>query len=305
MSAKGGAAPAPASQRLGVTWNEQPLVVTVAPCGAEVTRDDNPAVPYTPEEIVDSCVEAAAAGSTVAHLHVREADGTPSCRLELWEEVIRGIRSKSQLITMASTGGTETMPASQRLHGIEAAPDLVGVESGSLNFGEHPFVTPPALAREVIAAATKRGAGLEVEAFEVGHVVEAVRWLREGLVPDPLRVNLVFGTPGSIDATPEALDAMIRPLPSRAFWTVTAVGRHQQRMLALAMLRGADGIRVGLEDAVYLRPGELASSNAALVEMAIELASELGRKVAAPEEARWLLGLGRGASPGPQKRRQA
>ncbi len=107
-----------------------------------------------------------------------------------------------------------------------------------------------------------------------------------------MRINLVFGVPGGIDASPEALDAMLRPLPPDTFWTVTCIGRHHQRMLALALLLGAPGIRTGLEDVAYISRGVHAPSNAALVEMAIGLTRTLGREVADPVETRELLQLG-------------
>jgi 3-keto-5-aminohexanoate cleavage enzyme len=106
-----------------------------------------------------------------------------------------------------------------------------------------------------------------------------------------MRVNLVFGVPGGIDATPEALDAMLRPLPPETFWTVTCIGRHHRRMLGLALLRGAPGIRTGLEDVAYIARGVHAPSNAALVEMAVDLTRHLGREVATPDQARELLRL--------------
>jgi 3-keto-5-aminohexanoate cleavage enzyme len=143
-----------------------------------------------------------------------------------------------------------------------------------------------------VASATGRGIALEVEVFDVGHVVSAVRWLEQGLLPAPMRVNLVFGVPGGIDATPEALDAMLRPLPPETFWTVTCIGRQHRRFLALALLRGAPGIRTGLEDVAYISRGVHAPSNAALVEMVAELTRFLGREVATPAQARELLGLG-------------
>ena len=108
-------------------------------------------------------------------------------------------------------------------------------------------------------------------------------------LPSPLRANLVFGVPGGIDATPEALEAMLRPLPPDTHWSITAVGRHQRRMLGLAILRGAGGIRVGFEDGVYLRRGVLAGSNAELVADACELVHTLGRRPATIDEARDLL----------------
>ena len=272
-------------------WNANPVVLTVAVTGADVFRENNPNIPYTPAEIADSSIEAAKAGATVVHLHVREDDGTPSGRPELFKDVITRIRAGSDVITMVSTGGSNDMTIEERTTGLEAQPDLSGVESGSMNFGDDTFITPPQAARGIIDRATQAGIGLEVEAFDVGHVVAAVRWLEQGLISEPLRINLVFGVPGGIDASPEALVAMLRPLPPETFWTVTCVGRHHPRMLGLALLYGAPGIRTGLEDAVYISRGVLAPSNAALVSAAIELARAVGREVATQDETRELLGL--------------
>lgn len=273
-------------------WNSDPVVVTVAVTGADVFRENNPNIPYTTAEIAESSIEAAGAGATVVHLHVREDDGTPSGRPELFVDVVERIRAGSDLLTMVSTGGANDMTIEERTTGLEAQPDISGVESGSMNFGEETFITPPPAGRGIVERALGMGISLEVECFDVGHVVSAVRWLEEGLLPEPLRINLVFGVPGGIDATPEALAAMVRPLPAGAFWTVTCIGRHHQRLLALALLHGAPGIRTGLEDVAYISRGVHAPSSAALVEMATGLARTLGREVATPEQTRELLRLG-------------
>jgi 3-keto-5-aminohexanoate cleavage enzyme len=270
-------------------WDELPVVITVAPTGAEVTRADNPALPHTPDEIAAAVIACDEAGAAVCHLHVREEDGSPSSRRELFAEAIERIREQSAIVTMVSTGGAVWMPMEERMTGLEAGPDLAGVETGSMNFGEDPFVTVPADARRVIERAVEQGIGLEAEMFDVGHVVAGVRMVERGEHTAPLRANIVYGVPGGIDATSEALDAMLRPLPEGTHWSITAVGRHQRRMLALAALRGAGGIRVGFEDGVYLRRGVLASSNAELVADAAELVRTLGRRVATIEEARELL----------------
>lgn len=272
-------------------WNEHPVVITVAPTGAEVTRAEHPGVPYTPREIADEARGAFEAGATLVHLHVREPDGTPSGRPELFQETIGYIREETKLITMVSTGGAIWMGIEERTTGLDAQPDMSGVETGSLNFGEESFITTFPQSRGIAKRAEEAGIALEVEAFEVGHVTAAVAMHERGELPGPLRFNLVFGVPGGIDASPEALAAMLRPLPPGAPWGVTAVGRHQQRMLGLALLNGATGIRVGFEDAVYLRRGVLAESNAQLVEQAATLVRALGREVATPAQARELLSL--------------
>src|SRR5215213_2313728 len=202
-----------------MSWNSNPVVLTVAVTGADVFRENNPNIPYTAAEIADSSIETAAAGATVVHLHVREDDGTPSGRPELFKDLIERIRAGSELLTMVSTGGSNDMTIEERTTGLEASPDLSGVESGSMNFGDETFITPPPAGRGIVEKAQSQGIGLEVECFDVGHVVSAVRWLEQGILEPPFRVNLVFGVPGGIDATPEALEAMLRPLPADTFWT--------------------------------------------------------------------------------------
>ncbi len=275
-----------------MSWNSDPVVVTVAVTGADVFRDTNPNVPYTAMEIADSAIAAAGAGATVAHLHVREDDGTPSGRPELFVEVIDRIRAGCPVLTMVSTGGANDMTIDERTTGLEAKPDISGVESGSMNFGDETFITPPPAGRGIVEKAQGAGIALEVECFDVGHVVSAVRWLEQGVLEPPLRVNLVFGVPGGIDASPEALEAMLRPLPAGTFWTVTCIGRHHFRMQALALLRGAPGVRTGLEDVAYIGKGVLADSNEQLVGKLADLARTLGREVATQEQTPELFGLG-------------
>ena len=272
-----------------MSWDELPVVVTVAPVGAEVTRADNQALPHTPAEIAADVAACAEAAASVCHLHVREEDGSPSGRPELFLEAVALIGERTPIVTMVSTGGAVWMSIDERITGLEARPDLAGVETGSMNFGEDLFMTSPPDARRVIESATELGIGLEAEMFDVGHVVQAVRMLERDELPSPLRANLVFGVPGGIDATPDALEAMLRPLPPDTHWSITAVGRHQRRMLGIAILRGAGGIRVGFEDGVYLRRGVLAASNAELVADACGLVHTLGRRPATIDEARELL----------------
>lgn len=269
----------------------QPVVIVVAPTGAEVTRVDNPTVPYTPNEIAAEVVGAHEAGASVAHLHVRDADGTPSGRPELFRETIELIRASCDIVTMVSTGGALGMSIADRAGGLEAGPEMAGIETGSVNFGEELFPTTPAETREIARRASTRGITLEVEAFELGHVEAALRFRDEGALPDPLCFNLVFGVPGALGASHRNLVAMAQAVPDGCPWGVTAVGRHQARMLALGALCGATCLRTGFEDGVYLKRGVLAESNAALVERVRATCEALGRPAASPDQARELLSV--------------
>lgn len=268
------------------SWNSEPVWITVAPIGAEVSRKDNPGLPHTPHEVISASLEAVEAGASIIHLHARLPDGTPSGDPELFREMIVGIRKQSSALTMTSTGGAVWMSMEERTRCLDARPDLCSLETGSLNFDDDVF---PTSRPNSIAAATRAralGIGIEIEVFDVGHVVAAWRMLREGHLLGPLMVNLVLGVRGGIDASPEGLAALLRPLPPDSRWSVTAVGRQQRRMLAFGILLGASGVRVGFEDNVRLRHDRLASSNAELVADAADLVRSLGRRVASPAEVR-------------------
>ena len=273
------------------TWDSEPLIITIAPVGAEVTREHHPGVPFTPEEIALSSLEAVAAGASVVHLHARLDDGTPTGNPEVFAAAIRAIRAQADPVIMVSTGGAVWMTIEERTRALEAEPDMCSLETGSMNFGDDLFLTsrPDSIASALKAYAM--GIVPEIELFDVGHAVAAARMLKEGHLKGPLNVNLVLGVPGGIDASPEAIPALLRPLPDDVRWTVTAIGRHQRRLLSVAALLGADGVRVGFEDNVYLRKGQLAASNAELVADIAAVAQALGRRVATPGEARARLGL--------------
>ncbi|MBG1232317.1 3-keto-5-aminohexanoate cleavage protein [Aestuariivirga litoralis] len=272
-----------------MAWDSEPVIITIAPVGAEVTRDNHPSVPYTPAEIAAASLDAVAAGASVVHLHAREPDGKPSGDPKLFAEAIALIRAKANPIIMVSTGGAVWMTIEQRTLSLEANPDMCSLETGSMNFGDDLFLTSRPDSISSAKLAYQKSIVPEIELFDVGHAVAASRMLGEGHLKGPLNVNLVLGVPGGIDAVPEAIPHLLRPLPGDVRWAVTAVGRHQRRMLAVAMLLGAYGVRVGFEDNVYLRKGQLAKSNAELVEDIAALARQLGRQVATPQQARSIL----------------
>jgi len=273
----------PAGQPTPSAWGDA-VVITVAPTGSEVTRANNPNVPYTPAEIVAEATRAGDAGAGVFHVHVREDDGRPSSDQKRFETVISAIRASSSLLSCVSTGGGTGMTMEERLAGAHSDPDAVGVETGSLNFSGEPFVTSAADTARVIEVAAARGKPLEVEAFDLGHVVEAAGLIEAGALPPATPFNLVLGVRGGAPATASALRAMVELVPAGSPWTITAIGRHQTPMLLEALLMGAPGIRVGFEDNVYLKKGVLAGSNAELVELAVSLAGLVGRRPAEREE---------------------
>lgn len=272
-----------------------PVVITVAPVGAEVTREQHPGVPFTPTEIAAETAGAVSAGAAAVHLHVRNDDGAPSGDTARFRETIDAVRAACDVVTMVSTGGALDMSRDERASGLDAGPDVAGVETGSVNFGgDEVFVTSDADSLRFIEHARRRGLAIELELFDVGHAVRAAALLADGIVPGLPRVNLVFGVPGGIDATADGLAAMLRPLPADAHWSVTAIGRHQWPMLELALAAGAGGVRVGFEDNVRITRDRRATSNADLVRHAGGLIAAAGRRVATVAEARAVLVGGSG-----------
>lgn len=275
------------------TVSPDAVVITVAPTGSEPTRNDNPGVPYLRKEIADEALRAGSAGAGVVHVHVRDDVGRPSAERDAFRDVIASIHGHSSMLCCVSTGGATGMTLDERLSGAYADPDAIGVETGSLNFAGVPFLTSAADTARVIEVARVMGKPLEVEAFETGHVATAAELIEQGSLEEGTPFNLVFGVPGGAPATASALQSMVTHVPAGSGWTVTAVGRHQTRMLMGALLLGAPGIRVGFEDNVYLRRGVLARSNAELVEQAVGLCELVGRRPADEEECRAYFGIRR------------
>ncbi|MHB1884206.1 MAG: beta-keto acid cleavage family enzyme [Acidimicrobiales bacterium] len=275
-----------AEPRSGNALPTDAVVITVAPTGSEPTRRDNPSVPYLPAEIADEAVRAGSAGAGVVHVHVRDDEGRPSAELRRFEEVVSSIHARSGMLCCVSTGGATGMSFEERLAGAHASADAVGVETGSINFAGVPFVTSGSDTARVIEVARSLGKALEVEAFDIGHVAAGADLIDQGVLAVGTPFNLVFGVSGGAPATAGALSSMVSHLPGGSPWTLTAVGRHQTRMLMGALSMGAPGIRVGFEDNVYLRRGVLARSNAELVEQAARLCDLVGRRPPDAEECR-------------------
>jgi 3-keto-5-aminohexanoate cleavage enzyme len=266
------------------------LIITVALTGAEVTREQTPYLPITPEEIADSAYECWKAGASIAHVHVRDAQGRPTQDRETYRKVIELIKERCDIIVQVSTGGAVGMTAEERLQPVTLSPEMATLSLGTVNFGDDVFMNTPKDIETFAKAMIQYGVRPELEIFEVGMITTALRLAKKGLLPGHLHFDFVMGVPGAIDATAENLLLMKNMLPEGATWSVAAVGRHQLPMNTLAIVLGGH-VRTGFEDNIYYRKGELATSNAQLVERLVRLAGELGREVATPAEARKLLEL--------------
>ncbi len=268
----------------------QKLIITAALTGAEVTREQQPALPVTPQEIAIAAEECAKAGASIVHLHAREADGTPTQDRETYRRIIAAIRERCDVIVQVSTGGAVGMTSAERLAPVTLAPEMATLSMGTVNFGDDVFMNHPADMETFLHAMQQHGVKPEFEIFDTGMITTLNRWLKKGLLQGPQHVDFVLGIPGGMAGTPQALLYMVEQLPPAATWTVAGIGSAQLPLGTLAILLGGH-VRVGFEDNVYYRKGELASSNAQLVARIARISEELNRPVATPAQARAILGL--------------
>jgi 3-keto-5-aminohexanoate cleavage enzyme len=260
----------------------QKLIITAALTGAEVTRAQQPALPITPIEIAIAAEECARAGASIVHVHARNPDGSPTQDKETYRQIIDAIKARCDVIVQVSTGGAVGMTPQERLAPVTLVPEMATLSMGTVNFGGDVFMNHPADMELFAKAMQQHGVKPELEIFDSGMLTTANRWLKKGLLTGPLHFDFVLGIPGGMAGTPEALLYLKSQLPEGATWTVAGIGAAQLPLGTLAILLGGH-VRVGFEDNVYYRKGELARM--------ARLSRELDREVATPDEARRLLGI--------------
>lgn len=269
------------------------LIITAAICGAEVTKEHNPAVPYTLEEIVREAKSANDAGASIIHLHVRMDDGTPTqstTRFQLAYDAIRAVCP--DVIVQPSTGGAVGMTDLERLQStdIVPTPEFATLDCGTLNFGgDEIFINTDNTIFNFAKIMKERGIKPELEVFDKGMIDIAMKVYKKGLLVEPLHFDFVLGV--QMTATLRDLVFMVGSIPAGSTWTAAGIGRSAFDIAAGAIIMGGH-VRVGFEDNLYLEKGRLADSNGELVEKVVKLAKILGREIATPAEARKILGMG-------------
>lgn len=268
------------------------LIITAAICGAEVTKEHNPAVPYTVEEIVREAVSAYDAGAAIVHIHVREDDGTPTQSKERFRVCMDAIKKeRPDVILIPSTGGAVGMTAEERLQPTELFPEMATLDCGTCNFGDEVFENTMPMMRAFGKRMIENNIKPEYECFEMGHLDTIVRMAQKGEVPgDPMQFNFVLGVPGCTSATVDNLVWLVKSIPAGSTWTATGIGRNAFTLAAPTIVMGGH-VRVGFEDNLYLSRGVLAKSNGELVDKVVQMAKLLGREIATPADARRILGL--------------
>lgn len=271
-----------------------PSIITVAITGSVPQKRDNPAVPITVTEQIESTHAAFEAGATLAHCHVREDDGTPTSDPERFGQLLEGLqRHCPGMITQLSTGGRSGAGAA-RGGMIPLRPDMASLAVGSNNFPTRVYENPPELVDWLAGEMRTHGVRPEIEAFDLSHIFQAAKMLEDGRLTAPLHVQFVMGVKNAMPvdrAVFEFYIATLKRLMPDATWTGAGVGRDQITVNRWSLELGGH-CRTGLEDNIRLSRGSLAPSNAALVERVVALCPEYDRHPASVAEARALLSLG-------------
>ena len=270
------------------------LIITAAICGAEVTKEHNPAGPYTKEEMVREAKAAYDAGASVIHVHVRWDDGTPTQDKDRFAEILPAIQEACPgAILIPSTGGATGMSPEERLQPTELMPEMATLDCGTCNFGDDIFVNDLPTLRAFGQRMIENKIKPEFECFEVGHIDTALELAAKGQVPGaPMQFNFVMGLQGCVAARVDTLAFMVNHIPEGSTWTVTAIGKATWPMVTAAIIMGGH-VRVGFEDNIYLARGHKAASNGELVEKVVSIAKQHGREIATCDDARRILGLAR------------
>jgi len=269
------------------------LIITVAITGSRISRSQTPYIPITPNEIVQSAIESWEAGAAIAHIHVREPAnqlGTQDPRL--FKKVVEPLREKTDLVLCLTTSGIPgiNLPIEERLQVLEFQPELASLDAGTILLGGLPFINTP----EFIETAAKRMKDKrvkpELEIFDLGMIRTCLNLRSKGLLEDPLYFQFVLGTPWGAPADPRTLIRIRDMITKDDLWSIIGIGRAHLPMSMMALIMGGH-IRVGMEDNIYYRKGELVKKNSQFVERIVRIAEEYGREIANPKDARRILNL--------------
>jgi 3-keto-5-aminohexanoate cleavage enzyme len=277
-----------------------PCIISVAITGSLPRKKDNPAVPVTVSEQVESTHAAYEAGATLVHLHVRNDDETPTSAPERFAQVLDGIRKHCPLIiTQVSTGG-RSGAGRERGGMLHLRPDMASLASGSVNFPTRVYDNAPDLVDWLASEMKAYGVKPEIEAFDLSMIFQAVAMHQAGKIAGPLHIQFVMGIKNAMPVDREVFEFYVKTLKRLApdaTWTGAGIGKEQLTLAKWSLELGGH-CRTGLEDNVRLDRETLAPSNAALVRQVAGLCAEAGRRVATPQEARALLRL----APQPERR---
>ena len=267
-----------------------PLIITVAGIGAELTREQQPNLPVSADEIARDAEECAEAGASIYHLHVRDAEGRPTMEVGAYEAALEALRARTDLIVQFSSGGAVSDDEASRIAPLGLRPEMASLTTGTVNFGDEVFYNPMPLVARFYKRMRELGILPEFEIFEPGMMEAARRIYDEHGDGHHRHFDFVLGVPGAMPAWPDAVDFLSSHLPAGSSWSSTGIGKAHLPVATATIARGGH-VRTGFEDVRFVAPGELATSNAQLISRVANMAGAEGRSVATPDEARHLLGI--------------
>ncbi|HYC36134.1 MAG TPA: 3-keto-5-aminohexanoate cleavage protein [Usitatibacter sp.] len=271
----------------------QPVIITVAITGAVPKKKDNPAVPVTPAEQVESTHEAFEAGASLVHIHVRNPDESPGSDPEAFGKIQEGVRKHCPgMIVQFSTGGRGRDPA-QRGAMLYLKPDMASLATGSVNFPTNIYENAPDFVENLAKTMLDHGIKPEVEVFDLAMLYNAANLVKKGLLKEDAHVQFVMGIPNAMPARRSIFDFLRTELAEvlpKATWVAAGVGRHQWEVNQWCLEAGGH-CRTGLEDNLRIEANRLAASNAELVKKIADNCERFGRRPATAAEARQILGL--------------
>jgi 3-keto-5-aminohexanoate cleavage enzyme len=276
---------------------ENRVIITVAQTGALVTKKMNPGVPEQPEEIAQSAYDCYNEGAAVIHIHARNPDGSTTGSAKVFQNIHEKIRTKCNVIIQDSTGGGSNLTIEQRTECLEAYPEMASLNMGTMvrTIGEGagtPFMNTRLEIENFVKRMNQFGVKPEMEIYNVAMISEANILIQKGLLKKPYCMSLILGMAyqGAQEANYMFLPTYLQYIPEDAYFNTLGVGRAQTSLGVMGMILGGN-VRVGLEDNIYYKKGELAKSNAQLVARIVRIARDLGKEPCTPEEARQILGL--------------
>lgn len=266
------------------------LIITVALTGNVVTKELNPSLPVTAEEIAADVRRCADAGATLFHVHARDAQQRPTLDISFFKENVLNIKQVApEVILQLSTGGRAGKDWEARIKPIQLLPEMGSFTTGSCNLPGIVYENSPPFLELVAQTFHDTDVKPEIEVFETGMINNALFLLRKGLLHSPLHFDFVLGAPGAMPGSVKNLAFLSESIPPGSTWSVAGIGRAEIPLATAAIIMGGH-VRVGLEDNLHLPDGS-AASNVLLVEKVVRIAAEVGREIASPEEARSILSL--------------
>jgi 3-keto-5-aminohexanoate cleavage enzyme len=266
------------------------LLIVVAPCIPPYMAHNVPGLDLSPKGVADEVVRAYNAGANAVHLHVWDELGQPTLHLDAFKRTLRLIRERCDILIEGSTGGVNELSPAERSVSLQCDIEMASLNPGSINYDQGVYVNAPSDIAYWAQEMLRRGIKPDVAIFDVAMIANTMALVERGWIEEPVLFSFVLGQTGALPATARNLVYLSETIPDGSPWCVAGHGGHDLRMSILSMAMGGHA-RAGFEDNAFYRPGELATSNAQLIERLVRIGRELGREPATPNEARAMLGL--------------